>query len=105
MLHRQLQKNIVHTLPYKKMFRHMFLLRNTITRNKILTILVTKEIIQDATKELRGMQKCSCGYIGAIADHLRFNQHCLQDIREEMAPGTDMLDEVLIVKTTLVMWL
>ena len=49
------------------------------------------------------MQKCSCGHIGAIAEHLRANQHCLQGIREEMAPGVEMLDEVLIVQATLVL--
>ena len=49
------------------------------------------------------MQKCNCGYKGAIANHLRTNQHCLQAIREEMSLGAEMSDEILIVQTTLVL--
>ena len=49
------------------------------------------------------MQKCSCGYTGAIANHLRANQHCLQGMREELSLGAEMADEVLIVQIALVL--
>ena len=45
------------------------------------------------------MQKCSCGHTGAVAEHLRANQHCLQGMREELSLGAEISDEVLIEET------
>ena len=58
---------------------------------------------QAPAKKLGGMQKCSCGYTGAIANHLRANQNCLQGMREDLSLEAEMSDEVLIVQTTLVL--
>ena len=73
------------------------------TRLLCYKTLVTKGILQAPAKGLRGMQKCSCGYTGAIANHLRANQECLQGMREELSLGAEMSDEVLIVQSTLVL--
>ena len=56
-----------------------------------------------STSGFYGVVQCNCGYKGAIANHLRAFQHCLQSIRNELSLGTEMSDDVLIVKATLLL--
>ena len=50
-----------------------------------------------------GVFECNCGFKGAIANHFRTFQHCLQSIRNELSLGNEMPDDVLIVKATLLL--